>query len=811
LGYPARSQLNAPLRFNDSEDSPMHGTSGVKPVKISVILPMLLSLGVCLLLAGPSLAQNPAPSGSKVFVADVNIEGVRNPALVQRALTLIHTKKGREYSEKDARDDIARLAASNLCRPYNVRTEPTTDGRVNVIFVVREFRSVVREVVFKHAKHVDQKELEGMTRIRNGMPLDPTLNQLACHEIADHLRKQGYYFANVTLEEGFHESHERVVFNITEGPKVRVRHVDFTGNEFVGAERLRTQIDTSRAFLGNFGGSFNPAMVDNDVFKIEEYYRNNGFHKVHVARELQFSDDFMFVDVVFHIQEGTRFRVESWDVTGSKHFSKDELKSIETVKTGVFYTESVISADVRNTQDYIGWRGYQAEVKKIITDIPGSPDGVHVSYLVEEKEPAKVGQMIIVGNTVTQDRVIRRILQGIQPGQVLRYPELRIAERDLARLAIFETNPELGIRPTVQALDSPGPFKDILVKVQETRTGSLMLGAGINSDNGVVGSIVLNERNFDLFRLPTSWDDFFDGRAFRGAGQELRIEAVPGTEIQRYSISIREPFLFDQPYSLLTSAYYRDRIFDEYTENRWGGRINLGHQFTKEWSGSVGVRLENVGVFDIAAGAPVDYTSQYGTHQIYAPGITVAWDTRDSFMRPTEGGKLEFSYEQVFGSNTYPILNLEGSRYFTLWQRPDGSGKHVLAFRSQVSWAGDQDPVYERFFGGGYMSIRGFEFRGVGPNVNGFMVGGQFQLMNSMEYQIPIRANDNLYFVTFLDSGTVESKIGIHDYRVSAGFGLRITVPMLGPVPIALDFGFPIVKAATDRTQLFSFWIGMYR
>jgi outer membrane protein insertion porin family len=80
-----------------------------------------------------------------------------------------------------------------------------------------------------------------------------------------------------------------------------------------------------------------------------------------------------------------------------------------------------------------------------------------------------------------------------------------------------------------------------------------------------------------------------------------------------------------------------------------------------------------------------------------------------------------------------------------------------------------------------------------------------------MEYQIPIRANDNLYLVGFIDTGTVESKIGIHDYRVSAGFGLRITVPMMGPVPIALDFGFPIVKAQTDQTQLFSFWIGLYR
>ena len=92
---------------------------------------------------------------------------------------------------------------------------------------------------------------------------------------------------------------------------------------------------------------------------------------------------------------------------------------------------------------------------------------------------------------------------------------------------------------------------------------------------------------------------------------------------------------------------------------------------------------------------------------------------------------------RCFGANTYPIFNIEGTRYFTTWQRPDGSGKHVLMFRSVLSWEGTEVPVYERFFAGGYMSMRGFEFRGVGPEVNGYFTGGQFQWLNSVEYQIP--------------------------------------------------------------------------
>src|SRR5262249_60828483 len=102
-------------------------------------------------------------------------------------------------------------------------------------------------------------------------------------------------------------------------------------------------------------------------------------------------------------------------------------------------------------------------------------------------------------------------------------------------------------------------------------------------------------------------------------------------------------------------------------------------------------------------------------------------------------------------------------------------------------------PVFERFYAGGFRSLRGFEFRGVGPDVGGFKVGGDFMFLNSLEYQVPVTANDLFYLVAFVDSGTVERRIGIHDYRVSAGLAARITIPQMGQIPITLDFGFPIV------------------
>jgi outer membrane protein insertion porin family len=350
------------------------------------------------------------------------------------------------------------------------------------------------------------------------------------------------------------------------------------------------------------------------------------------------------------------------------------------------------------------------------------------------------------------------------------------------------------------------------VQVEEDNTGSFIIGAGVTSDAGLTGSIVLNERNFDWLNPPWSIDDVLNGRAWRGAGQELRLEAVPGTQLQRYSATFREPRLFDSLFSLTLGGYYYTRNFDEYNETRLGGRVGIGRQINKNWNASVGVRVENVGVFDIQPGAPTDYTSVHGNNFLVGIRSAVTRDTRDSYLRPTEGSVVDLSYEQCFGAATFPLFNVDVNKYFTVYQRNDGSGRHVLALHSQFAIAGDNTPVYERFFGGGFRSIRGFQFRGVGPDVNGFKTGGDFMFLNSLEYQIPLTARDQIYAVGFLDSGTVESNIkNWSDYRVSAGFGFRFVVPLMGPVPIALDFGFPIVKGPQDRTQLFSFYLGFYK
>ena len=361
------------------------------------------------------------------------------------------------------------------------------------------------------------------------------------------------------------------------------------------------------------------------------------------------------------------------------------------------------------------------------------------------------------------------------------------------------------------------PYVILDVDAEETQTGRLMIGAGVNSNAGLVGNIVVDEQNFDILRLPRSWDDIRNGVAFRGAGQRFRLEAAPGTELQRYMATFQEPYLFDTRIGLSMSASYFTRFFFDWAEARTGGRVGLGYQFqfAPDLSVNAGFRGESVDIFNPRVLAP-DIVNMLGTNGVYGFSGGIIHDTRDSPFLPTQGHLATFEFEQVIGTYVYPRGILEARQYFLMNERPDGSGRHVLSIGSVLGMSGPDTPAYDNFFAGGYNTIRGFVFRGASPRQAGptgqlAIVGGPFQWLNTIEYLFPITADDTLRGVVFTDFGTVESNVSINNMRVAPGFGLRITLPAMGPAPIALDFAVPVAKAPFDSEQLFSFFVGFAR
>ena len=242
------------------------------------------------------------------------------------------------------------------------------------------------------------------------------------------------------------------------------------------------------------------------------------------------------------------------------------------------------------------------------------------------------------------------------------------------------SNPEPMMVPT----PTGDPLRDLPIRIspEETQTGRLMFGVGVNSDAGLVGNITLDEQNFDWRQVPTSWEDIMEGRAFRGAGEQFRLELVPGTQVQRYIISFTEPYLNNQPVSLGLSGFYYQRIYTEWTESRAGGSASLGYQFTHDLHGSFRFQGQDVDITNPAYPVPA-LLEVLGHNQLYTTAVSLQHDTRDNPFLATEGHLLSATLEETVGSFQYPRASVELSEYFRIFERADRSGKHVLSFTAQ--------------------------------------------------------------------------------------------------------------------------------
>ncbi len=381
-----------------------------------------------------------------------------------------------------------------------------------------------------------------------------------------------------------------------------------------------------------------------------------------------------------------------------------------------------------------------------------------------------------------------------------------------------------GVVPmTNESLDgftTPTPYEPrireapIDIYVQEARTGRIVLGGSVNSDLGLAGQVIIDERNFDWTRLPTSWGDLFGGRAFRGAGQNFRAELMPGTNVQRYTVNFTQPHLFGySPVSFSVGGFLFSRQFRDWTEQRLGGRLALGYDITRDLSLTTELRMEDVKIYQPRLQGVPELDRVLGSNDLYTARVRLAHDTRDSPFMATEGHLIELIYDQVFGEFDYPRGQVNFSRYFLIRQRGDGGGRHTLATSWKAGITGADTPLFENFFAGGYSTLRGFSFRGASPKTGDLQVGGRTMLLGSVEYLFPLTADDMLRGIFFLDYGALSKDLNVswNDYRIAPGFGVRINVPALGPAPLAFDFAFPVKYNDTDDRQVFSFFMGFTR
>lgn len=727
-----------------------------------------------------------------------------------RLRSFISMREGEPYSTEKSNNDIGSLYQSGLINDVRVLAEP--DGNsIRVIYEVTTRGTIVAVGFAGNTIFSDQK-LAKETKLKVGGALSDEAILSARRNLEAYYRGYGYPDVQITHRTQPSEAGqgEDLIFIIEEGGKNEIRKIRFEGNHTYDSRTLRKQMKVKEKGWFSWiskSGRFEVEQLDQDVEAVLDYYRTRGYLRASSpgARRDPVGDG--RVDLVIPINEGEKYTVEGVGFGRMTVFKSEELYPALTLNGGDGYSSKKMRDDIKMIRSYYGSRGYaDAMVTPDIKD--AGPNKVNIVYKITEGSRYSVGRVNIEGNTKTKDKVIRREMP-LKPGDPFNSVELETAKSRLEGLGYFSS-------VDVDAQPGRGGYRDINVLVEERRTGSVSAGIGFSSIDSIVGFVNLEQSNFDIMN---PW-------SFTGGGQRFAANLRLGSERSDFSISLVEPWFMDRQLALGGELFYKDSQYysDFYEQTNAGAEIFIRKPLGEKSSIRLGYRLENVSVDldpavanlsrkSVAGGGPPSLLLQDdGDFLRSALAANFVYDSRDATIETRTGEKIDVGATlagtglggdvDIFG------LTITGQKY---WSLPWDS---ILSLNGELAFVDATDgnvPVFDRLFLGGGRTLRGFEFRDVGPRdpVTGEVVGGQSLGFLSAEYTVPII--DNVRAAIFYDLGFVNGDswdLSASDLYHDFGVGVRLKLP-ISPVPIALDYAFPIESPdpAADNGGQFNFYL----
>jgi len=466
-------------------------------------------------------------------------------------------------------------------------------------------------------------------------------------------------------------------------------------------------------------------------------------------------------------------------------------------------------------EDLYGEKSYIRTNVNVIRRPNPDTGKIDIDYQVVEGLPVFVELIRIEGNVETKDNVLRREL-AIQPGEPFDMGRVKLSEERLNGLRLFES-----VRVTQEPLSIPGAVPDpnnpvnrehLIFSVKEKDTGRAGFGGGFNTDYGAIGNVFYSQENFDIMRWRRP-------HPLQGGGQKFRIRAMIGSRRDDYILDYEEPWLFDRKLRFTTSLYASEYEYfsNLYDVSRAGMKLGLEQTLfgMDHLRGGISYTVENTGIVKVDDSASVEMKDFGGRNFISKFGTSLAYDTRGGGYLPTKGQRTEFSGfvagGPIGGDSDFYKLNLNTAQYFP--GLGEGHVIEVIARTGVVDNYGDstQVPYLERYTLGGSGTLRGFDFREVGPrDAKNEVIGGKSMWMGTLEYSVPTPFADWARVATFYDIGNASRsafKYDFSDYNDDWGIGLRLDVPFLGP--LRFDYAFPInTDSYNDDGGQFNFSFG---
>ena len=733
----------------------------------------------------------------------------------------IQLRPGMDYNPTLVDQSIRALYGTGQFEFVQVRVKPTEDEQVDVIF---EFVSkyTIERIRFNGNSAYSVSRLASKIEIESGNPLDEYEVSLGADAIAEYYVEKG--FPDVEVDYRIQRDEETgfavVNYDISEGGKVKIKSVNFEGNEAFSDKKLRKELETKKHgwlswLLGT--GKYDETKFKEDLDALRKFYRDAGYLDFEVD-ETDVSIDFIKddeIEITIPVSEGRLYYLGEFTVENATIYTEGELLSVVGLDTGDPFSPQEVDDAATAIREYYTSNGYLDSGVRAERVPNIETRRIDVVFRIRESEKFYVESINVEGNTKSKSRVIIREL-ALSPGDVFDRKRMEVSQQRLENTSYFED-----VRLTPENTNIPGR-KDLGIAVREGRTGNFTFGAGFGSVESAVVFFEVSQGNFDLF----NWRS-----GFQGDGQKFRFRASLGTRSNQLLIAFEEPWLFEQRLAFGVEIFRTESDFNssDFNELRTGFELYLRRRLFELVEGRLSYRLELVDIFDVPRGAgtlnpdgsvdndgvPNVFQRAEGEDLVSKVGLTFLRDNRKTLIFTREGNRstLDFEYAGIGGDVNYYRIEGRTAHFIPTFDTLQQS-LSIVARAGSITPFGQSDdvPFYDRFYLGGPDTLRGFDFRDVGPRdddptAGDEAVGGNTYSMVSFEYGF--RVAEPLGLVVFYDWGFVNEDdidFSASGYADNWGVGARI---MLMGSPLKLDLGIPITEPdGVDGGAQFNFSFG---
>lgn len=777
---------------------------------MSVFRPSLLALA---LFAAQAHAFEPFQ------VKDIRVEGIQRTE-AGTVFSYLPVKVGETLTPEKASEAIKALYATGFFK--DVRLETSND----VLLVTVEERPGIASVDFTGMKEFSKEDIvKGLKDLglAEGRILDKSLLDKAEQELKRQYFNRGMYAVQVKATTSPLERNRVAVnFDITEGEVAKIRAINIVGAKVFKEKDLLKLLNLSTPGWMTWwtkNDQYSKQKLAGDLETLRSHYLNQGYLEFAIdSTQVSITPDKKDIYITVNVSEGEKYTVSEFRMAGDLPVPEAELKALVTLKPGDVFSREKLNESTKAIGDRLGNDGYAFANVNAAPEIDKEKRTASFTFLVDPGRKVYVRRVNVTGNTKTKDEVVRREMRQMEGGWYAADKVNRSRER-VERLGYFKDT-------TVETPPVPGTTDqvDVNVNVTEQATGSILLGAGFSSTDGLVLSGSISQNN--LF----------------GTGNRLSLQINGGSVNRTYALSFTNPYFTQDGISLGYDIYRKDvdtsslNSVVDYTTSTIGMGVRLGVPITEKDTISFNLAAEQV-TLDLNTTAPIAYfqyanfldptCSALGSASCSVTTNSLrfeagwARDTRDSLLYATKG-----TYQRVFAEIGTPVGDLQYYKlnYQYQWLKPLSKNVSLLLNGEVGIGGGYSDgklPLFRNFFAGGIGSVRGYDTGAIGPKATStsgtFSIGGDKRIVGNAEllFPFPGAGNDrSLRLSAFMDAGVVagpDDHLG--RYKTLSADGLRYSLGMAvtwySPMgPIKLSLAKPLNAATDDKDQMFQFQLG---